>query len=338
MFADDLREIDRLRNDAINVREAHVSGMKRLQIYAAQLRYLGGKFPIDIGVDFPWYPALGYDRDKPELQNNLRFELANILFNLAALYSQLAYGTNRTTVEGLKSAAEYSMGAAGTFAFIRTEILPDMRSSPPEDMDNVTLESLQQLCLAQGQESFWQIAIKKNMSDGTVAKLAAKVSDYYIFAADSARQSRAVSTEWIHHFQAKHHHFAAAAQFRQSQYCLQNKQYGEEVARLKDSLSCVNEGLQEARWINATVLGDLNGLKSRVGEELKRAEKDNDLIYLQSETPKSELRLLDRTNMVAANTPGDVQNGISLLGEGQAFGRPLFEKLVPYAVHHAASI
>jgi programmed cell death 6-interacting protein len=338
MFADDLREIDRLRNDAINVREAHVSGIKKLQIYAAQLRYLGGKFPIDIGVDFPWYPAIGYDRDKPAFQNNLRFELANILFNLGALYSQLAFGTNRTSIDGLKSAAEYSMGAAGTFSFIRTEILPDMRSSPPEDMDDITLESLQQLCLAQGQESFWQIAIKKNMSDGTVAKLAAKVSDYYIFAADAARRSRAVSTEWIHHFQAKHHHFAAAAQFRQSQYCLQNKQYGEEVARLKDSLACVNEGLQEARWINPTVLGDLNGLKNRVSEELKRAEKDNDLIYLQTETPKSELRLLDRTNMVAPKTPNDVQNGISLLGEGQPFGRPLFEKLVPYAVHQAASI
>ncbi|KIW35217.1 uncharacterized protein PV07_01924 [Cladophialophora immunda] len=338
MFADDLRDIDRLRNDAINVREPHVSGIKRLQIYAAQLRYLGGKFPIDIGVDFPWYPAIGYDRDKPVLQNNLRFELANILFNLAALYSQLAYATNRTTIDGLKSAAEYSIAAAGTFSFIRTDILPDMRSTPPEDMDDITLDSLQQLCLAQGQESFWQIAIKRNMSDGTVAKLAAKVSDYYVFAADAARQSRAVSAEWIHHFQAKHHHFAAAAQFRQSRYCLQNKQYGEEIARLKDSLTCVNEGLQEARYINATVTGDLNGLKSRVAEELKRAEKDNDLIYLQTTTPKSELRLLDRTNMVAAKTPADIVNGISLLGEGKPFGRPLFDKLVPYAVHQAASI
>ena len=338
MFAEDLRVLDKLRNDAINVREAHVSGVKRLQIYAAQLRYLGGKFPIDIGVDFPWYPAIGYDRDKPVLQNNLRFELANILFNLGALYSQLAFGTNRTTIDGLKSAAEYSMGAAGTFSFIRTDILPDMRSTPPEDMDDVTLETLEQLCLAQGQESFWQIAVKKGMSDGTVAKLAAKVSDYYIFAADAARQSRSISTEWIHHFQAKHHHFAAAAQFRQARYCLANKHYGEQVSRLKDGLACANEGLQEARWINATVLGDLNGLKSAITEELKGAEKDNDLIYLLPETPKSELRLLDRTNMVAAKVPVDVQNGISLLGEGKPFGLPLFEKLVPFAVHQAASI
>lgn len=338
MFADDLWQINNLRNDAIHVQETHVSGVQKLTSYVAQLRYIGGKFPIDIGVDFPWYPALGYDKDKPILQNNVRFELANVLFNLGALYSQLAFGTNRTTVEGLKSAAEHGAAAAGVFAFMRTEVLPDMRSAPPEDMDDITLQSLQQLCLAQAQECFWQMIIKKGMSDGTVARLAASASDFYISAAEAARQSRAVSTEWIHHFQAKHHHFAAAAQFRQSRFCLTNKQYGEEIARLKDSLICVNEGLQEARWINATVLGDLNGLKSRVNEELKRAEKDNDMIYLQALPPKAELKILERTNMVKARTPADVVNGLSLLGDGQPFGKPLFEKLVPYAVHQAASI
>lgn len=48
MFADDLQAIDRLRTDAINVHEPHASGVKRLQAYAAQLRWIGGKFPIDV--------------------------------------------------------------------------------------------------------------------------------------------------------------------------------------------------------------------------------------------------------------------------------------------------
>jgi len=338
MFADDLWQINNMRNEAIHVQETHVSGIQKLTAYAAQLRYIGGKFPIDIGVDFPWYPALGYDNNSPVLQNNVRFELANILFNLGALYSQLAFGTNRTTIEGLKTAAEHGAAAAGVFAFMQTEIIPDMRSTPPEDMDTITLKSLEQLCLAQAQECFWQMIIKKGMSDGTVARLAASASDFYISAAEAARQSNTVSAEWIHHFQAKHHHFAAAAQFRQSRFCLTNKQYGEEIARLKDSLTCVNAGLQEARWLNATVLGDLNGLKSRINEELKRAEKDNDMIYLQAPPPKAELKILERTNMVKARTPANVVDGLSLLGEGQPFGRPLFEKLVPYAVHQAASI
>ena len=247
MFAEDLQLVDQMRTDAINVNEPHISGIKRLTEYAAQLRWIGGKFPIDLGVDFPWYPALGFNTSQPILQNNIRFELANILFNLAALYSQLAFATNRTTSDGLKTASGYGSAAAGVLSFLRTDIIPDLRSTPPEDMDNMTLESLEQLCLAQAQECFWQKAVKDGMKDATIARLAAKVSDYYSAAGDYAIKSDAISTEWIHHMTAKHHHFAAAAQYRQSRDCLEKRKYGEEVARLRDSIACANEALKESR-------------------------------------------------------------------------------------------
>ena len=337
-FSDDLQAIDALREDAIHVLDPHISGIVRLQRYAAQLQYLSGKFPIDIGVEFPWYPAIGYNTSKAVLQNNLRYELANILFNLAALYSQLAFNGNRTTADGLKQAAQHGIAAAGTLFFLRTDIIPDMRGTPPEDMDNSTLESLEQMCLAQAQECFWQKAVKDGMKDGTIARLSAKVSDYYSSAGDMAIKSDAVSTEWIHHFTAKHHHFAAAAQYRMSIDCLDKRKYGEEVARLRDSITCVNEALKEQRWINRTVLADLQGLKTKVTEELKRAEKDNDMLYLLPVPPKSELKLLDRANMVAPKPPKEVTDGISMLGPNRPFGNALFEKLVPYAVHQAGSI
>lgn len=230
------------------------------------------------------------------------------------------------------------MAAAGTLKFLRIEIIPDMRSTPPEDMDEVTLRSLEELCLAQAQECFWNKAVKDSMKDGTIARLAACVSDYYATAGDFAIKSDAISTEWIHHFTAKHHHFAAAAQYRQSLDCLQKRKYGEEVARLKDCLNCVNEGLKERKWINRVVEGDMNSLKSRVTEELKRAEKDNDMIYLIPVPAKSELSKLDRANMVAAKPPKEVVDGISMLGPKGQFGTPLFERLVPYAVHQAATV
>lgn len=213
-----------------------------------------------------------------------------------------------------------------------------MRSTPPEDMDEPTLQSLEKICLAQAQECYWGKAVKDSMKDGTIARLAACVSDYYAAAGDFAIKSDAISTEWIHHLNAKHHHFAAAAQYRQSLDCMEKRKYGEEVARLRDSLLCVDEGLKEKRWINRVVEGDLNGLKVRVKEELKRAEKDNDVIYLIPVPPKSELKILDRANMVAPKPPKEVIDGISMLGEKGPFGRPLFEKLVPYAVHQAATV
>ncbi|TID15571.1 gb [Venturia nashicola] len=338
MFKHDLDTIDQLRNSAIHAVEAHVSGIKKLQAYAAQLVWLSGKFPIDIGVEFPWYPALGYDITRPMSQNNIRFELANILWNLAAVYSQLAISSNRSTPDGLRAASNYFCQAAGVLSYLRTSIIPDLRSTPPEDMDIMTLECLEKLMLAEAQECFWQKAVKDGLKDASIAKLAAKVSDYYAEGQDFGVQSEAVGSEWIHHMTAKHHHFAAAAQYRAACDCLEKRKYGEEVARLRDSLSCVAEALKEARYINKTVLGDLNGLKSRVQEDLKRAEKDNDMIYLIPEPPKSELKTLDRANMVSAKVPPQVSDAMSSLGDHGELGQPLFTKLVPYAVHVAATI
>ena len=338
MFVQDMEAIDKLRAEAVNSLEAHVSGIKKLTAYAAQLVWIGGKFPIDIGVDFTWYPALGFNTQRSVSENNLRFELANVLFNLAALYSQLAVSLNRTTSDGLKSACNYFCQAAGVINHIKESVIPDMRGTPPEDMDTMTLESIQQLLLAQGQECFWSKAVKDGMSDGIIAKLAAKVSDFYDQAAEFGTKSDIISTEWIHHMTAKHHHFAAAAQYRASRECLEKQNYGEEVARLRDSLVCVNEALKESHWINRMVLGDLNGLKARVSEDLKRAEKDNDVIYLMSVPPKSELKTLGRAGMATARVPEEVSNPSSTLGENGVFGVPLFARLVPYAVHVAASV
>lgn len=292
-----------------------------------------------MGADFTWYPSLGYHQSIAHTENNIRFELANVLFNLAAMYSQLALSSNRATSDGLKNAASYFCFAAGVVQHLKNSVIPELRSTPPEDMDDLTLESLENLMLAQAQECFWQKAVKDGLKDASIAKLAAKVSDLYSDASDWALKSNSISSEWIHHMNAKHHHFAAAAQYRAACDCLEKRKYGEEVARLRDSLNCVNEAIKESRYINKAVIGDLNGLKNRVSEDLKRAEKDNDTIYLIPEPTKSELRTLDRASMVAPKIPREVSHSQDLLGaHGSDLGKPLFTKLVPYSVHVAASI
>lgn len=254
------------------------------------------------------------------------------------MYSQLALSSNRATTDGLKSAANNFCSAAGLFDHLSEKVVPDLKGSPPEDMDAATLDALKALMLAQAQECFWQKAVKDGIKDSIIAKLAAKVSDLYNDANDWSVKSESVRSEWIHHMNSKHHHFAAAAQYRAACDSLDKRKYGEEVARLRDSLSCVNMALGEARHINKAVLGDLNGLKSRVSEDLKRAEKDNDTIYLQPEPTKSELRALDRASMVQARVPKEVSDSQDMLGDRGELGKPLFAKLVPYSVHVAASI
>lgn len=216
------------------------------------------------------------------------------MFNLAALYSQLALHTPRGNTDGLKSAANYFSLGAGVLSYIQTTVLPELRMhDPPEDMEANTLESLTQLLLAQSQECFWQKAVIDGYKDASIAKLAARVSDLYNLAGEAAVKSNAVSSAWIHHMTAKHHHFAAAAQYRAACDCLEKGKYGEEIARLKDSVACVCEGLKEAKgaYLSKTVVDDLNGLKRKVEEDLKRAEKDNDMIFLRELTAVSFLSL-----------------------------------------------
>ncbi|KAI0593306.1 BRO1-like domain-containing protein [Biscogniauxia sp. FL1348] len=340
MFRQDLEVIDALRRDAVNLREPHPSGVKKLQAYAAQLVWISGKFPIDIGADFTWYPSLGYNTERPIVHNNLKFELSNILYNLAALYSQLAIASNRSDTEGLKTAASYFSNAAGVLKHLKDVVIPELRTAPPEDMDEHTLESLVQLQLAQGQECFWQKAVMDGYKDASIARLAAKVSDLYNLAGEAAMRSEAVSSSWIHHMSAKHHHFAAAAQYRAACDCLEKRRYGEEVARLRDAVACVGEGLKESRggYLHKAVVDDLNGLKRRVEEDLKRAERDNDVIYLNPVIPKSELSILGRATMAIARIPPQVSAPLDYIGEKGEFGPALFTKLVPYSVHIAVSI
>ncbi|KAL7623814.1 pH-response regulator protein palA/rim20 [Parahypoxylon ruwenzoriense] len=340
MFRQDLEVIDALRRDAVNVHEPHPTGVGRLQAYAGQLVWISGKFPIDIGADFTWYPALGYNTERPIVHNNLKFELANILYNLAALYSQLAIASNRSSTEGLKTAASYFSHSAGVLTHLKNEIIPELRTTPPEDMDEHTLKSLVHLQLAQAQECYWQKAVMDGYKDASIAKLAAKVSDYYNEAGEAAMRSEAISSSWIHHMSAKHHHFAAAAQYRAACDCLEKRRYGEEVARLRDAVACVTEGLKESRggYLNKTIAEDLTGLKKKVEEDLKRAERDNDVIYLNAVPPKSELKILDRATMAAVRIPPQVSTPLEYLGEKGDFGPALFTKLVPYSVHIAVSI
>ncbi|KAH7320629.1 BRO1-like domain-containing protein [Stachybotrys elegans] len=341
MFRHDLDVIDALRRDAVNVREPHPSGAQKLQAYAAQLAWIGGKFPIDIGAEFTWYPALGYNTERPMVRNNLKYELMNVLYNLAALYSQLAVNTTRSTTDGIKSAANNFSLAAGVLSHMKSAVLPELRmSDPPEDMDEHTLESLIQLMLAQSQECFWQKAVMDGYKDASIAKLAARVSDLYNLAGEAAVKSEAISSAWIHHMSAKHHHFAAAAQYRAACDCLEKRKYGEEVARLMDAVACVTEGIKETKggYLNKTVVDDLNGLKRRVEEDLKRAEKDNDMIFLNPVPPKQDLKILERANMAIARTPPQVANPFDHLGDKAEFGAPLFSRLVPFSVHVAISI
>ncbi|EEY19547.1 pH-response regulator protein palA/rim-20 [Verticillium alfalfae VaMs.102] len=303
MFRQDLETIDSLRRNAVNVRDPHPSGIKELQTYAGQLMWIGGKFPIDV-------------RTPQALQVVQRKYRAGKLIVDTVFLCRSAPNSH-----GVKKAVPYFNLAAGVLSYMQKEVLPELRmSDPPEDMDTHTLEALIQLLLAQSQECFWKKAVMDGTyKDAIIARLAARVSDLYSTAGDAAMKSEAISSSWIHHMSAKHHHFAGAR---------------------STVLHAIAWKRRKARggYVSKTIIEDLNGLKRKVEEDLKRAEKDNDLIYMDPVPPKPELKLLDRADMAKITVPPQVANPFDYFGDQAEFGPALFSKLVPFAVHAAITI
>jgi programmed cell death 6-interacting protein len=54
--------------------------------------------------------------------------------------------------------------------------------------------------------------------------------------------------------------------------------------------------------------------------------------------PKAQLAILSRASMAQPIVPKEISEAPSMLGEDKPFGRPLFARLVPFAVHAAAEI
>jgi hypothetical protein len=73
-----------------------------------------------IGTCFPWHvpshsPTYGRYLHHTTAQYSIHYEKACVLFNIAAISSQIAEVQNRTTPEGLKKASHFFQLAAGTF-------------------------------------------------------------------------------------------------------------------------------------------------------------------------------------------------------------------------------
>ncbi|KAF9356394.1 pH-response regulator protein palA/rim20 [Mortierella sp. AD094] len=338
-YQDDFRVLDELRADIVNL-EPHQNALNRLLKYHAQLVFISSKFPIDTGIDFPW--ALVTGDKKMHSYRNMYYERACVCFNIAAMYSQLGNNEIRSTADGLKRACSYFQNAAGAFQHLRDTIIPELRIAPTIDISAAALTVYIHLMLAQAQECFWQKGALDQMRDGSIAKLAAKVADYYDAANEGATHSAMSSlftTSWTSQMQAKALHFSAVSQYRRSCECISQNKYGEEIARLKVAERLVSSGLDLQRNLRETVVNDLRSLQTAIHRNLSRAEKDNDIIYLEPIPPETSLTPIVKADMSKATVIPEISNPVPLMNEhNMLLGVPLFSRLVPFAVHQAASV
>ncbi|KAG1469178.1 hypothetical protein G6F56_003405 [Rhizopus delemar] len=288
----------------------------------------------------------------------MNYEKACILYSIGAIYSQLGNAENRSTTEGIKRACNYFQASrensAGCFQQLLHVVVPEMRIAPTVDMSAYALQTIVNLMLAQAQECVWQKAAMDQLRDGTIARLATKISEFYDLAHEFASNSSIQSvypTAWLIHTQLKALHFNAAAQFRKSCECLSQDKYGEELSRLQVASDYVKRALEiiktSQKYVSTPVINDLKSLQQIIAANLARAEKDNNLIYLARIPPASYLPPILKTQMVSAAPPPEIVDPVSLMLTNESnvdspphpiIGLPLFQKLVPFAVHQAASV
>uniref|UniRef100_A0AAG5DXS5 Rhophilin n=1 Tax=Anopheles atroparvus TaxID=41427 RepID=A0AAG5DXS5_ANOAO len=127
-------------------------GVSLLFRYYNLLYYVERRFfPPDrsLGVYFEWYDSL---TGVPSCQRTVAFEKACILFNLAAIYTQIGAKQDRSSEKGLDAAVDNFLRAAGVFR----HIFDTFTNAPSMDLKPQVLEVLVALMLAQARECLYE--------------------------------------------------------------------------------------------------------------------------------------------------------------------------------------
>ncbi|KAI8994726.1 BRO1-like domain-containing protein [Pilobolus umbonatus] len=345
-YEEDCKIIDWMRDHFIRQSSEDPLAIENLSIYFNQLTFLGSRFPPDINLDIGWLPIF-IPEGKPDVLSNINYEKTCVLFRIAGIYSQLGCSQSYISTEGIRKACQYFQNAAGCLNYIQTELLQDLRATPPPDLE--LLPALITLMLAQAHECIWQKAVMEHMKYGTVARLAVKVSDFYeTFLNESEKLP---CNDWKILGEIKFCYFKAVAQYQKANEAISSGRYGEEIARLLLARSN-NEGalmkLKEFPLLHTDFVEQIHVLQQAIMKDLIRAEKDNDLVYMETVPEADQLAPILRTEMVKLILPSFVLNPNYWLTmtprpeedeeSEMLVKRPLFETLVPFAVHQAASV
>lgn len=327
-----VEELNKLRRNALGrPLDKHESSLEILLRYYDQLCAVEPKFPFSenqLCLTFTWKDAF----DKGSLFGgsvklalaSLGYEKTCVLFNAAALASQIASEQNLDNDEGLKLAAKYYQLASGAFSHIKDTVLSALNREPTMDISPETVGTLSHIMLAQAQEVLFLKATSDKMRDAVIAKLANQAADFYGDAFKQCQYKDNLPKEVLPVLAAKHCIMQANAELHQSILAKQKKRFGEEIARLQHAAELVKT--VASRYDEYVSVKDLT---DRINRALTAAKKDNDFIYHDRVPEVKDLEHIGKAALVRATT---ITPPLS-----QKF-TDLFEKMVPMAVQQSMSV
>ncbi|KAM8893764.1 rhophilin-2 isoform 2-T2 [Spinachia spinachia] len=198
------------------------AGVELLAKYSSHLPLIESRFfppTRQTGLFFTWYDSF---TGVPVCQQNLSLEKASILFNMAALYSQIGTRSNRQTIEGLEQAISAFQKSAGMLNHLKETFT----HTPSYDMSPAMLSMLIRMMLAQAQECLFEKTALPGIRNQfhslmKMAQEAAKVSEIYDQVHQSMIQTpikdnvpffwSTMSQVKTNHYRSMAHYFVASA-------------------------------------------------------------------------------------------------------------------------------
>ncbi|XP_065809241.1 rhophilin-2 isoform X2 [Labrus bergylta] len=220
-YEDEIADLMDLRQ-ACRTPSRNETGVELLAKYFSHLPLMESRFfspSRPTGIFFTWYDSF---TGVPVCQQNLSLEKASILFNMAALYSQIGTRSDRQTIVGLEEAISSFQKAAGTLNHLKETFT----HTPSYDMSPAMLSMLIRMMLAQAQECLFEKTalpgIRNQFSSlMKMAQEAAKVSELYDQVHHSMIQTpikdnvpffwSTMSQVKTNHYRSMAHYFVASA-------------------------------------------------------------------------------------------------------------------------------
>lgn len=337
-YAKEFRELEQLRGLAVRPRVDFecCSTVKR---YYSQLHSLQNRFPLSSEnelLDFAWKDLYSSSVWRC---SNIKYEMASILYNIAALHSQLGIEEGRSDPESMKIACTHFQCAAWAFGEMKTQY-PNVLKG---DLAVELMIFMQQISFGQAQECILEKSLADNRKAAIIAKVTAQVISFYNAALSALFSQNEDGTiqdlvgsklykEWLKYIKFKTSYLSSILFLYQGMNSEEQRKMGERVALYNAACEKLEEAKKESKGMNKIdVINEaLTFVTDIVEGKRKNAKQENEFIYHESIPDISTISAVQGANLVQG-IPFDVT-------DPQVIGDDVFKRLVPMKTHEHLSV
>lgn len=341
-YTKEVYALETLRNCAMRPSK-DVNGCSILKRYYCQLHSLISRFPnlSDKNLfTFIWKDL--YSNNLTEI-NDIRYEIAAVLYNIAAIHTQLGAIVNRSDVDGMKLACTHYQCAAWAFGELKDKYT--IINNGNDFMTSELLLFMQQISFAQAQECILEKSLIDNRKPAVVAKVTSQIINYYssgLVALLSGGEDGGIITEivgnsiykeWKKYIRFKISYLNCILLLYQGQQAEEQQKMGERVVLYQAAWDKLEEARKESKGMSEfqkEIIESLTFTADVVEAKRKAAKNENEFIYHEPVPNITDIPAVQGANLV---------HGISFsVTDPDVAGEDIFARLIPMKAHEASSL